>query len=443
MSLSYKTPHYFRDFQCLADKCEDTCCQHWEIKLDKKHYLLLKQKMMADAENAKLFERYIQINEQPVSGDHDFAFILMDETGHCPMLGKDGFCNVHRLYGVQPLGNTCAFFPRVISRNGDEIEMSGALSCPEVVRRCLSAEGEMKYVSFSPSILPRQRDYPLQRELPNNPKDYYARYFKQVRGAMLKLCGEESVELDTRLYALATLAHRISQYYHKDCGAPDEQQLANNLAEIAENSSLNKIGEYLLRYERGESVGLVVVHSILKIKQVRFPGEPIGKLVNRIFADYIETFDWEAGGDAQADIGITALQKEFDRRRHRCEAAFAPEVERYLTRYLQNCLFREWFYTMPDSFTYVQMLLLRLAMLRFLIVSHPQIQKLAERRLAADNTAKASEEILADLEKEVVSIIYNFARNIDQNMAFLQVIYNAVSEQQMMNHDYSLAFIKI
>ena len=31
-------PDYYKDFQCIADKCKDSCCIGWEIMIDSKSY---------------------------------------------------------------------------------------------------------------------------------------------------------------------------------------------------------------------------------------------------------------------------------------------------------------------------------------------------------------------------------------------------------------------
>jgi hypothetical protein len=43
---------------------------------------------------------------------------------------------------------------------------------------------------------------------------------------------------------------------------------------------------------------------------------------------------------------------------------------------------------------------------------------------------------------KIVEIVYLYARSIDHNLTFLQVVYQAMLEQQMMTFDYSMAFIK-
>ena len=38
-------PDYYKEFECIADKCEDTCCAGWQIVIDKetlKKYIKVK-----------------------------------------------------------------------------------------------------------------------------------------------------------------------------------------------------------------------------------------------------------------------------------------------------------------------------------------------------------------------------------------------------------------
>ena len=34
--MQYTIPDYYKEFTCIADKCEDTCCAGWQIVIDKK-----------------------------------------------------------------------------------------------------------------------------------------------------------------------------------------------------------------------------------------------------------------------------------------------------------------------------------------------------------------------------------------------------------------------
>ena len=435
MSLNYKTPDYFRDFKCLGGDCPDTCCQRWEVKLDRSHYHLLQEKMAQDEHEKELFKDYIYVNEQPVTGDHDYAFIRMTDEGRCPMLGGDELCILHDRYGIEPLGDVCAFYPRVISRCGSEMELSGALSCPEVARLCLLSEQPIKLTRFSTSQLPRSRNYPIQRELPQNPFDYYAENFRQVRGGLLELAALEDVSLNVRLYALVKLAHQISSYYHRDCASNNSDRLERDWRQSMDRKNLKNIQNYLEQDDSSNPLALLVIRAILEIKITQFPDEKLSQIAQQAFKSL--------GMDSVAGISempVEEMQTVYDSRRRLASPSVNKKIDHYFTRYLCNCLFREWYFTMPDTFTYMQMLLIRMAMLRFLFYSEARLKPLLEEYEHADNDGRLRLE--AELDSLAIRLVYNFARAVDQNLSFLQLVYTATSEQEMFNFDYSLAFVK-
>lgn len=434
MSLNYKTPEYFRDFQCLGDHCPDTCCQCWEVKLDSSHYQLLREKMSQNEREKELFENYIYINEQPVSGDHDYAFVRMTEEGRCPMLSKDKLCTLHNKYGIEPLGDVCAFYPRVISRCGNDMELSGALSCPEVARLCLLSKRPIKLSRFNTSQLPRSRNYPIQRELPQNPFDYYAEHFHSLRRGLLELAANEKFPLNVRLYALIDLAQKISSYYHRDCSTNPTERLANDLQQAGRDINLQKIQNYLEQDNSVSPIALLIIRAILEIKITRFPDEKLSQMAAEIFS--------EIGGRAYsqiADLPIEDLQAGYDSVRQNINMEMNKKIDAYFTRYLCNCLFREWYFTMPDTFTYMQMLTIRMAMLRFLFYAHPRVKQLLAKYAQGNDEVEPPD---AELDSLAIELVYNFARAVDQNLSFLQLIYTAISEQDMFNFDYSPGFVK-
>ena len=32
--MIFRTPDFYRDFHCIADRCSDSCCIGWEIDID-------------------------------------------------------------------------------------------------------------------------------------------------------------------------------------------------------------------------------------------------------------------------------------------------------------------------------------------------------------------------------------------------------------------------
>lgn len=418
MSIKYKTPAAFSDFSCLGGECEDTCCQNWEVKIDRQHYDLLKNTMSADMNEKETFEQSVYLNTSPIVSDHDYAFIRMGESGYCSMLDEQGLCSVHAKHGESVLGDVCTMFPRVISRAGDTIELSGALSCPEVTRRCIADTAPLKFKRFKPADLPRSKNYPILRELSQLEDDFYSENFTYVRENFMRIMASEEQELETRLYTLVNLANKLSEFYHRGCTRPEQGQIESVISAYTEKNFAKKLDLFIKDYDAGSPVNMIVVHSVLSIKLQQAEDENISVLYEKIIEYYNDDSRTIPELLAEKTGGIRkSLDNEFQR-----------HIDKAITRYILNCLYREWFVSMPDPFTYMQMLLVRIAILRTLIY----LDIGTKQNLTTE-----------ELNKNIVYIMYNFARNIEQNLEFLKVVYNALSEQNMMNFDFSAAFIRI
>lgn len=374
--------------------------------------------MTVDEHDESMFRQYVRLNESMISGDHDYAFIRMSVNGYCAMLDEKGLCSIHDKYGTTPMGNVCTMFPRVISRCMDTIELSGALSCPEVVRNCIEDNAPLKLKRFKPADLPRSKNYPIHREITAKKDNFYAENFELVRGTMMKIMANEDNTLDTRLYATANLVHKISSFYHGGCKRDNENNLVSILSSLTADDFISKLGVVIDNFESDSSISMIVVHSILSIKLQQSEDENISLLYANILS-----------GIKHADIDIpNLLVAKLGEINDKISIINLQYIDKALTRYVLNCLYREWFISMPDPFTYFQMLLVRVSILRSLIYL---------------DLLSSGEVELHIIKDRIVYIMYNFARNIDQNLEFLKVVYNALSEQEMMNFDFSPAFIRI
>jgi len=417
MSLSYKTPSYFSSFTCLGSDCEDTCCRNWEVKLDRQHYDLLNNIMSKEHNEKSLFEQYVHLNENSISSDHDYAFIRMGVNGYCAMLDDKGLCSIHDKYGVAPMGDVCTMFPRVISRCKDTIELSGALSCPEVVRECIDDKTPLKIKRFKPADLPRSKNYPIQREISKNDNEYFEQ-FELVRETMMKIIANEKYDFETRLYVVTNLVNKISSFYHRACQNSDAEQLDSILLSLTNDEFVSKLDLMVKDLTPDTSITMVVVHSILSIKLQQAENENISQLYKGIIDKLNITND-----NVVAELSNLIANSSGD-----LSDENRVYIEKALTRYMINCLYREWFVSMPDPFTYFQMLLVRITILRSLIYLDVITKKNIEQH---------------ELKQRIVYIMYNFARDVDQNLEFLKVIYSALSEQSMMNFDFSPIFIRL
>lgn len=366
MSISYKTPSHFSGFSCLGGDCEDTCCRNWEVKLDREHFDLLKSAMSKDAVDKSIFEQYIRFNDSSISSDHDYAFISMGVNGYCAMLDDKGLCSIHAKHGVNVLGNVCTMFPRVISRCEDSVELSGALSCPEVVRKCIDDDTPLKLQRFKTSELPRSKNYPIQRELLDIKGDVYSENFSLVRESLMKLMANEECDLETRLYVMASFAHKISDFYHRDCAKFEVEKIKSVLENLSKKNLVLNLSSSIKEYDTSTPLNMVVVHSILSIKLQQANDENISQLYEKIINKYTKQNDNVAEVLTDKLLEISSVMSSESK----------DYIDKAVTRYILNCLYREWFISMPDPFTYIQMMLVRTSILRTLIYLDIATEKL-------------------------------------------------------------------
>ena len=121
MTLIY--PDYYKEFQCLAGACPDSCCQEWEVDVDgasARAYLALPGDL-GDALRRVLRQE-------------DGGWRMTIENRRCPMWRTDGLCRIQAELGHDALCRTCREFPRLTHDYGPLRELGLELSCPEAAR---------------------------------------------------------------------------------------------------------------------------------------------------------------------------------------------------------------------------------------------------------------------------------------------------------------------
>ena len=113
------TPHYYKDFKCIAGACTDTCCAGWEVDVDDKSYRYYKT---VDGNFGKRLKS-VMVPEK----EGGCTFTL--QNGRCPFLNDNNLCDLYIALGEDKLCDTCAEFPRFINEYGSVKEIGIAPSC--------------------------------------------------------------------------------------------------------------------------------------------------------------------------------------------------------------------------------------------------------------------------------------------------------------------------
>ena len=120
-------PKYYKNFKCIADKCEHSCCIGWEIDIDGK---------TLDKYNA-LKTGYADIINKSISVEDSPHFILSDHD-KCPHLDERGLCKIILNLGEDYLCDICREHPRFYNYT-TVAEVGIGLSCQEAARTVLNS----------------------------------------------------------------------------------------------------------------------------------------------------------------------------------------------------------------------------------------------------------------------------------------------------------------
>lgn len=115
--MRYVKPDYYDAFQCVADKCPDSCCAGWQIMIDDAS--LEKYQQVKDAFGKRLQS---QIDWREGS--------FMQYGGRCAMLNEENLCDLVIEKGEEWLCETCDRYPRHVEEYDGVREWSLSLSCP-------------------------------------------------------------------------------------------------------------------------------------------------------------------------------------------------------------------------------------------------------------------------------------------------------------------------
>ncbi|MDR3593889.1 flagellin lysine-N-methylase [Clostridium sp.] len=123
-------------FKCIADKCRFTCCEGWDVGIDTDTYNRWKK------ENDKSDNILNNVKIKKCGRKTEY-FINKETNEVCPLLDKQGLCQIVKSRGEEYLSLACHMFPRIENIFEDRKELSLSCACPEVVELISSISGKI------------------------------------------------------------------------------------------------------------------------------------------------------------------------------------------------------------------------------------------------------------------------------------------------------------
>lgn len=132
--MKIRVPEYFKEFECIASECNDTCCAGWGIVIDEETY---NHYQKVDGEFGE------RLRSEIVKDGEENIFRLKGKN--CPFLNEDKMCDIYKEIGEESLCYTCKQYPRYLEEFGSLREIGLSLSCPEAARIILKDDKKIEF----------------------------------------------------------------------------------------------------------------------------------------------------------------------------------------------------------------------------------------------------------------------------------------------------------
>lgn len=132
--MRLRVPSYYKEFRCIADRCQDSCCIGWEIDIDEDTFSYYKSVKGAFGERL----RSHMVTE-------DVNSFTLEKNGWCPFLNEKKLCDICIELGEEALSEVCTEFPRFTMEYEDVREKILSLSCEEVGRLVFSSDEKITW----------------------------------------------------------------------------------------------------------------------------------------------------------------------------------------------------------------------------------------------------------------------------------------------------------
>lgn len=129
--MFFRVPTFYKKFNCLADKCSETCCQGWEIDVDEK----------TQQRYGEVPGEFGEVLKAGIKDGH----IALTKDNYCPFLTKNNLCGVYVNVGPDAMCDICREHPRFVEVYGDLREQGVGLACEEAVRLLLTETGPLQF----------------------------------------------------------------------------------------------------------------------------------------------------------------------------------------------------------------------------------------------------------------------------------------------------------
>lgn len=379
-----RTLKYMARFACIGAECEDNCCHSWQVEVDRVTWdrLIAVTRLTSEVERKRL-----RRSTRVVARDgHKRRYITLRPDGLCPMLDERGLCHIHGTFGEKLLPDVCAVFPRSTQQIGDEVELSGMPSCPEVARQLLLHDDAIEVVPLPPGKLPRK-----VRSGGMDPRDIrpYWRLMLEVRTFLLRLLTDEAHTLEQRLFFMTWFAKRTAPILNKKVMKADPEAVRAEMRLLDEPATRAEVAGRFDKLDPPSHLVLLLAREL--VAAAPHARDRFRALVDEVFGSYVTMRD--ALSESPKAVSLERVWEAYRERRATLRARHGARLDQFLRNGAYNFWMQHLPLGSPDLEVHMLRMLAHQAVQKFLIVSHPRAE--------------------AAIDQVAVEVFYKTARHIE------------------------------
>lgn len=220
-------PQYVSKFQCIGGACEDSCCQGWQVQVDKDTYE--KYRACTDKELIMpMTEKVTRNRSNPTPAR--YAKIKLNDDASCPFLDTERLCKIQKRLGETYLSVVCTSYPRITNVVNGVTEQSMTMSCPEAARLALLNPAG---IEFDETELPAARHVMgLAIDARTLPAGNAGHYFWELRIFTIQVLQRRDYTLAERLILLGMFFRALGELVEQGTVLEARQLIATYTANI-------------------------------------------------------------------------------------------------------------------------------------------------------------------------------------------------------------------
>ncbi len=431
IKLNCTSLNHAAKFKCIGPACAEDCCHNWKVVFDQVGYEKTKAQLNKTAAGRQQLKQYIRTKKKSRT-PQKYAHVTLLSNGDCPFLTPaDKLCVIHRDFGESCLSKTCRTYPRKLAVVCNRFELSLELSCPEAARGFL-LDKDFDLIQIDRSQFADGNfyisTYPMDETNP------LSQYVDLVRGTVLQLLTIDRYPLNSRLFFSSFFANRTVPFFSTDREKFTEPLLAEEIKLLANPQVVDALHAQFQSLAATDDLPIDLPMSYILAILLGRTGKTgsLNKLLLRVWQNYgfNEHFFQESYKWSQGDFDkITLAYKEL---RATTPHAVTAQFDNYIDRYSQYFWFSHIYSEAPNLLVHTRRLFIRIALLRFLLYSHPEIHEF--QQLANDISLSPQQE--EKLGAIAVEVLYLLTRGIEHSSDLLATIEQTLDKNNMRNIEH-------